>query len=178
MVNHNVLGDIHWEVLLRTTFVGDMSYLLESTHGRLNLCHTCQHILKAMAPRVAARHQHPDISSRNVLVSIAQYIRNRGIPDTEHQAAMNTPTAVTLRFCSTIQGSVLTYWGRDKMAAIFQTTFSKLFFMNENSWISIKMSLVFVHRGPINNIPALVQTMAWHRPGDKPLSDIKTIISR
>ena len=25
--------------------------------------------------------------------------------------------------------------------------------------------------GPINNIPALVQIMAWRRPGDKPLSE-------
>ena len=29
----------------------------------------------------------------------------------------------------------------------------------------------FVPNGPINNIPALVQMMAWHRPGDKPLSE-------
>ena len=28
-----------------------------------------------------------------------------------------------------------------------------------------------VPKGPINNIPALVQIMAWHRPGDKPLSE-------
>ena len=26
-------------------------------------------------------------------------------------------------------------------------------------------------KGPINNIPALVQIMAWPRPGDKPLSE-------
>ena len=29
----------------------------------------------------------------------------------------------------------------------------------------------FVPNGPINNIPALVQIMAWRRPGDKPLSE-------
>ena len=29
----------------------------------------------------------------------------------------------------------------------------------------------FVPKGPINNIPALVQIMAWCRPGDKPLSE-------
>ena len=29
----------------------------------------------------------------------------------------------------------------------------------------------FVPEGEINNIPALVQIMAWHWPGDKPLSD-------
>ena len=29
----------------------------------------------------------------------------------------------------------------------------------------------FVTNGPINNIPALVQIMAWRPPGDKPLSE-------
>ena len=44
-------------------------------------------------------------------------------------------------------------------------------FLNENVWISIKISLKFVLRCQINNIPALVQIMAWRRPGDKPLSE-------
>ena len=47
----------------------------------------------------------------------------------------------------------------------------KWIFSNKNVWISIKISLKFVARGPINNIPALVQIMAWRRPGDKPLSE-------
>ena len=42
---------------------------------------------------------------------------------------------------------------------------------NENARISIKIPLKFVAKGPINNIPALVQIMAWRRPGDKPLSE-------
>ena len=49
-------------------------------------------------------------------------------------------------------------------------TFKRIFF-NENVWISIKISLTFVPKGPIYNIPALVQIMAWCRPGDKPLSE-------
>ena len=49
-------------------------------------------------------------------------------------------------------------------------TFKRIFF-NENVRISIKISLKFVPRGPINIIPALVQIMAWCRPGDKPLSE-------
>ena len=57
------------------------------------------------------------------------------------------------------------------MAAIFQTTFSNAFFFYENVWISIKLSLKFVPKGPINNIPALVKIMAWRRQGDKPLSE-------
>ena len=44
-------------------------------------------------------------------------------------------------------------------------------FLNENVWIPIKISLKFVPKGPINNIPALVQIMAWRRTGDKPLSE-------
>ena len=43
-------------------------------------------------------------------------------------------------------------------------------FLNENVWISIKNSLKFVPKDPMNNIPALVQIMAWRRPGDKPFS--------
>ena len=43
--------------------------------------------------------------------------------------------------------------------------------LNENVWVSINISLKFVPRGPFNNIPTLVQVMAWRRPGDKPLSE-------
>ena len=44
-------------------------------------------------------------------------------------------------------------------------------FFNENVRISIKISLKFAPKGPIHNIPALFQIMAWCRPGDKPLSE-------
>ena len=47
----------------------------------------------------------------------------------------------------------------------------KHIFLNENVWILIKISLKFVHKVPINNIPALIQIMAWCPPGDKPLSE-------
>ena len=47
----------------------------------------------------------------------------------------------------------------------------KYIFMNKNVRISINISLKFVPKGLINNIPALVQKMAWRRPGDKPLSE-------
>ena len=47
----------------------------------------------------------------------------------------------------------------------------KCIFLKENVWIPPKISLKFVPKGPINNIPALVQIMAWRRPGDKPLSE-------
>ena len=47
----------------------------------------------------------------------------------------------------------------------------KCIFLNENVWIPLKTSLTFVPKGPINNIPTLVQVMAWRRSGDKPLSE-------
>ena len=47
----------------------------------------------------------------------------------------------------------------------------KCIFLNENVWSLIKISFNFVPMGPINNIPALVQIMAWRLPGDKPLSE-------
>ena len=47
----------------------------------------------------------------------------------------------------------------------------KRIILNENVWITSKISLKFVPKGSINNIPSLVQMMAWRRPGDKPLSE-------
>ena len=40
-----------------------------------------------------------------------------------------------------------------------------------NVWILIHISLNFVPKVPVNNIPALVQIMGWRRLGDKPLSE-------
>ena len=48
----------------------------------------------------------------------------------------------------------------------------KYIFFNENVFISIKISL----KDPINNIPALVQIMAWYQQGDKPLPEPMMII--
>ena len=47
----------------------------------------------------------------------------------------------------------------------------KCIFLNENVRISIKIFLKFVPKGPINNIPALVQIMPWHWSGDMLLSE-------
>ena len=47
----------------------------------------------------------------------------------------------------------------------------KRIFLNENDRIPIRLSVKFVPRSPIDNNPALVQEMAWHRTGDKPLPE-------
>ena len=57
------------------------------------------------------------------------------------------------------------------MAAKFADDILKCIFLNEKVWISIKISLKFVPKGPINNIPTLVQIMAWCQICDKPLSE-------
>ena len=49
-------------------------------------------------------------------------------------------------------------------------TFKRIL-LNKNARISIRFSLKFYPKSPINNIPALVQIMAWRWPGDKPLSE-------
>ena len=38
-------------------------------------------------------------------------------------------------------------------------------------WISLTISLKFVPKVKINDIPALDQKMAWRQPGEKPLSE-------
>ena len=55
-------------------------------------------------------------------------------------------------------------------ATLADDTFKRKF-VNENVLILIKVSLKFVPKGPINNIPALVKIMAWCLPGDKPFSE-------
>ena len=47
----------------------------------------------------------------------------------------------------------------------------KCIFLNENIWIPIKISLKFITKVSINNIPALVNIMAWRRTGVKLLSE-------
>ena len=53
----------------------------------------------------------------------------------------------------------------------FPDDISKWIFWKENEWILIKISLKFVPKGPINNIPSLVQIMAWCLQCDEPLSE-------
>ena len=54
---------------------------------------------------------------------------------------------------------------------LFADDIFKCIFFNENVIISIKISLKFIPKCSINNIPSLVQIMAWCLPGDKPLSE-------
>ena len=53
----------------------------------------------------------------------------------------------------------------------FTNDIFKHIFLNENVWIFFNISLKFIPKDPTDNIPALVQIMAWHWPGDMPLSE-------
>ena len=66
-----------------------------------------------------------------------------------------------------------THRGRDKMAAISHTTFSKAF-----SWMKMYEFRLRFHWSlfRINSISVFVQIMAWRRPGDKPLSEPMVVI--
>ena len=64
---------------------------------------------------------------------------------------------------------MLTHSPLDKMAAVLADDIFKCIFLNENDIIPLQISLKFVPRSPVDNKPALVQIMAWHRTGDKPL---------
>ena len=74
-----------------------------------------------------------------------------------------SPNGVTMpQWVNTLR---LRQYGRHFADDIFRCIFFK-----ENTCISINISLKFVPKGHINNIPALVQIMAWRHPGDKPSS--------
>ena len=73
-------------------------------------------------------------------------------------------------------GGILAYWGRDEIDAIVQTTFSNAF-----SWMKMYEFRLRFHwnlflKFQVNNMPALVQIMAWSRPGDKPLCEPMIVV--
>ena len=85
-------------------------------------------------------------------------------------------TLYLLNYVMTTFLILITLWGWDTLRLRqkghhFPDNIFKCIFLNENVWISIKISLMFVPEDPINNIPALVQIITWRRPADKPLSE-------
>ena len=64
----------------------------------------------------------------------------------------------------------LTHAPLDKMDFISQTTLSNAVWWMKTFFISIRITLKIVPKGPVDNKAALVQLMAWSRTADKPLS--------
>ena len=109
-----------------------------------------------------------------LLISKILYIHARAI---RQQVAIlsfyiKSMKTILLKLLAHLPGdNELTHWGRDKMDAISQTTFSNTF-----SWMKIFEFRLTFHwslfpRFQLANVPALVQLMAWRRPGDMPLSE-------
>ena len=66
---------------------------------------------------------------------------------------------------ASVTGFNFNTWGTRQNGRHFADDNFKCIFLDKNVWILIKSSMKFVPKGPINNIPALVQIMAWRRPG-------------
>ena len=65
------------------------------------------------------------------------------------------------------EDNMLKHWGQNKMDANLRMTFSNAFCWMQMYEFQLRIHWAeFVPKGPINNIPALVQIMAWHCPGD------------
>ena len=77
------------------------------------------------------------------------------------------PLSMLCQFCDkTISTLRLRQNGRHFPDDIFECIF-----FNEILSVSITSSLKFVPKGPVISVSALVQIMAWHCPGNKPLSE-------
>ena len=85
-----------------------------------------------------------------------------------HQPLINFSGSLTQLMLSEIY-NINTLRPRQNGHNFADDTFKHIF-LNQNVRISIKISLKFVPKSPINYIAALVLIMAWRRPGNKPLS--------
>ena len=113
----------------------------------------------------------------------AVYPTRHPSPNMRHYPCERMNQAVTKKAmgCWPPDLSLLTHWGRDEMNNISQTTFSNVFSSMKMFEFRLKFHWSLFLMGLINNIPALVQIMAWRRPGDKPLSEpmlIKSVYRR
>ena len=85
---------------------------------------------------------------------------------------------ISTQFANTTNANVHGYWridinklGPRQNGRHFPDDIFKYIFLIENVWISHMNSLKCVPKVWISNIPALVQIMAWYRPGGKLLSE-------
>ena len=81
------------------------------------------------------------------------------------------PSIASTVSCTSGGWSKLNLLGQRQNVRHFPDDIFKCIFFHTNVWISIKISLKFVSKVRINNIPALVKITTWRLPGDKPLSE-------
>ena len=81
-------------------------------------------------------------------------------------------TDASLQLCFNFHiRNFLTQWGWVKNCRHFADGIFRCISLTENFWVLNKVSLDYVPRGPIANMRALVQIMAWHLTGNKALSE-------
>ena len=114
-------------------------------------------------------NQHAKVWFLCCSLAVLQSVQELLAQDRTQEAIMNLKLYVVIQYRQ-ISLSINTLRPRQD-GGHFPDDVFKCIFLNENAWISIKISLKFIPKGPINNIPALIQIMAWRRPGDKPLSE-------
>ena len=122
---------------------------------------------KKMHLKLSSGKWRPFCLSLNVLKSLAtQFIflsqHGSSFIDPANKEATRFLAALKLWFNSSSFG---------QHGHLFADNIFRCIFMNEKLCILIKISLKFVCQGQIDNNPALVQIMAWHKIGAKPLSE-------
>ena len=105
--------------------------------------------------------QHLNRCGRIFLRIYLPFVKDKNILEISYKIEIQQfiPQGGMTHWCLDSAGiCVLTHLPLDKMAAILQTSFSNAFpiFHEWNFFIWIRISLNFVRKGPINNIPALV----------------------
>ena len=97
----------------------------------------------------------PNLGHLNIILDKKYFFH----PTTKYEVAKTC----CLKFCNALSRQCIKRLRPKQNGATLQTTFSNVF--------SLKISLEFIAKVAINNIPALVQIMACRRRGDMPLSE-------
>ena len=102
---------------------------------------------------------------------ICEHTRGGGV-GVSKSARLRSATAPRMCECSfMLKQSFLNTLRSRQNGHHFTDNIFKCIFLNENVQILIIILLKFVPKDQIKNIPTVIQTMAWHGPGDKPLSE-------
>ena len=94
----------------------------------------------------------------------------RGITGNTSSACVATFATCTIHTASIIRSHLNTLRPWQNCRYFVDDVFKRIF-LTENVWISLNISLEFLAKVRMNNIPALVHIMAWRRPGHKWLSE-------
>ena len=136
----------------------------------LSWCKTMQMQLKIAYPQIFTTRSSNQLQLRQIPVwSCSDFTRMRWYQGSSPNNGLQAKCPIHHGFRS-LSTLMPRQNGRQFADGIF-----KCLFLSENVYISIKTSLKFVPKGPIDNMTALVQIMAWRRTGDKPISEPMTV---